>query len=56
MTKRLLEDHKPIVWRQFKEAFYKKYFPDSVRRKKIGEFVHLEQEDMTVAQYEAKFT
>ena len=34
MTKRLLEDHKPIVWRQFKEAFYKKYFPDSVRRKK----------------------
>ena len=31
MTKRLLEDHGLIVWRQFKEAFYKKYFPDSVR-------------------------
>ena len=34
MTKRLLEDHGPIVWRQFKEAFYKKYFLDSVDDKK----------------------
>ena len=32
MTKRLLDDQRPIVWRQFKEVFYKKYFPDSVRR------------------------
>ena len=56
MTKRLLEDQGPIVWRQFKEAFYKKYFPDSVRRQKVGKFVHLEQRDLTVAQYEAKFT
>ena len=31
MTKRLLEDQGPIVWRQFKETFYKKYFPYSVR-------------------------
>ncbi|XP_034677701.1 uncharacterized protein LOC117908146 [Vitis riparia] len=38
------------------EAFYKKYFPDSVRRQKVGEFIRLEQGDMTVAQYEAKFT
>ena len=38
------------------EAFYKKYFPDSVRQQKVGEFVHLEQGEMTVAQYEAKFT
>ena len=60
MTKRLLEDQGPIVWRWFREAFYKKYFPDSVRRKKVGEFVRLEQRDLTVAltmaQYEAKFT
>ncbi|RVW67380.1 Transposon Ty3-G Gag-Pol polyprotein [Vitis vinifera] len=40
----------------FMEAFYKKYFPDSVRRQKVGEFIRLEQGDMTVAQYEAKFT
>ncbi|RVW68203.1 Transposon Ty3-G Gag-Pol polyprotein [Vitis vinifera] len=56
MTRRLLEDQGPITWRQFKEAFYKKYFPDSVRRQKVGEFIHLERGDMTVAQYEAKFT
>eukprot|EP00261_Vitis_vinifera_P040692 XP_019081935.1 PREDICTED: uncharacterized protein LOC109124301 [Vitis vinifera] len=56
MTRRLLEDQGPITWRQFREAFYKKYFPDSVRRQKGGEFIRLEQGDMTVAQYEAKFT
>ncbi|RVX02879.1 Retrovirus-related Pol polyprotein from transposon 17.6 [Vitis vinifera] len=55
MTRRLLEDQGPITWRQFREAFYKKYFPDSVRLQKVGEFIRLEQEDMTVAQYEAKF-
>ncbi|RVW93842.1 Retrovirus-related Pol polyprotein from transposon 17.6 [Vitis vinifera] len=56
MTKRLLEDQGPIVWSQFRKAFYKKYFPDSVRRQKVGEFVRLEHGDLTVAQYEAKFT
>ncbi|RVW70732.1 Transposon Ty3-G Gag-Pol polyprotein [Vitis vinifera] len=56
MTRRLLEDQGPITWRQFKGAFYKKYFLDSVRRQKVGEFIRLEQGDMTVAQYEAKFT
>nr|CAN68039.1 hypothetical protein VITISV_018924 [Vitis vinifera] len=53
---RLLEDQGPITWRQFREAFYKKYFPDSVRRQKVGEFIRLEQGDMIVAHYEAKFT
>ncbi|XP_059597457.1 uncharacterized protein LOC132254850 [Vitis vinifera] len=33
MTKRLLEDQRPIVWSQFREAFYKKYFPDSYEAK-----------------------
>ena len=56
MTKRHLEDQGPIVWRQFKEAFYKKYFLDSVRRQKVGEFVRSEQRDLIVAQYGAKFT
>ena len=31
MTKRLLENQMPIVQSQFREAFYKKYFLDSVR-------------------------
>ncbi|RVW21450.1 hypothetical protein CK203_110472 [Vitis vinifera] len=51
MTRRLLEDQGPITWRQFREAFYKKYFPDSVRRQKVGEFIRLEQGDMTVDYY-----
>ncbi|RVW46416.1 hypothetical protein CK203_081708 [Vitis vinifera] len=29
------EDQRPIVWSQFREAFDKKYFPDSVRRQKL---------------------
>ena len=39
-----------------RRRFFKKYFPDSVRRQKVGEFVRLEQIDLIVAQYEAKFT
>ena len=31
IAKRLLKDQGPITWRRFREAFYKKYFPDSVR-------------------------
>ena len=31
MTKRILENQGPIVWSQFRVAFYKKYFPDNVR-------------------------
>ena len=42
MTKRLLEGQWPIIWSQFREAFYKKNFPDNVRRQKVGEFVRLE--------------
>ena len=56
MTKKLLEDQRPITWRQFKEAFYKKYFLDNVRRQKVGDFVRFEHGEMIVAYYEAKFT
>ena len=42
MTKRILEDQGPIVWSQLRVAFYKKYFPDSVRQQKVGEFVRFE--------------
>ena len=56
MTKRLLEDQRLFVQSQFREAFYKKYFPDSIRRQKVGEFVRLKQRNLIMAQYEAKFT
>ncbi|RVW78377.1 Transposon Ty3-G Gag-Pol polyprotein [Vitis vinifera] len=38
MTRRLLEDQGPITWRQFREAFYKKYFPDSVSGRRVITF------------------
>ena len=56
LTKRLLEAREPITWRRSNDAFYMKYFPDSVRRQKMGEFIRLEHRNMTVARYEAKFT
>ena len=31
MQKRLIGDQEPIVWDQFKEASYKKYFLESIR-------------------------
>ena len=43
MTKRLLEDQGPIAWILFREAFYKKYFPDSVRHQNVVEIVCLEK-------------
>ena len=56
MTRRLLEEQDSITWRRFREAFYTKYFPDSVRPQKLGEFICLEQRDMIVAQHRARFT
>ena len=49
ITRRLLEEQGRITWRRFREAFYTKYFLDSVRRQKLGEFIHLKQRDMIVA-------
>ena len=53
MEKRLLGDQEPLFWDQFKEVFYNKYFPKSVRRQKEIEFTQLVQGDMTVVEYEA---
>ena len=44
-----------MPWEEFKEFFYEKYFPESIRHMKEVEFIKLEQKDLTVAQYEAKF-
>ena len=43
MTRRLLENKELIMWKSFREPFYRKYFPDSVRRQKVREFIRLEQ-------------
>ncbi|XP_073222428.1 uncharacterized protein [Cicer arietinum] len=44
-----------ITWAIFKNMFLIKYFPEDIRNRKEMEFVKLEQGNMTVAEYAAKF-
>ncbi|XP_028089287.1 uncharacterized protein LOC114289711 [Camellia sinensis] len=50
------DDNKGIDWTQFVELFYDKYFLQCARDRKVSEFEELKQGNMTVAEYEAKFT
>lgn len=43
------------TWVMFVEAFNKKYFPPSVRERKMVDFLELVQGDMTVDEYDARF-
>ncbi|KAK7350011.1 hypothetical protein VNO77_08020 [Canavalia gladiata] len=55
-ARRLLEtEGNHITWEVFKEAFYEKYVPQSVRDAKEAEFLHLQQGTMSVVEYTAKF-
>ncbi|XP_028089600.1 uncharacterized protein LOC114289953 [Camellia sinensis] len=44
-----------LSWNQFRELFLNKYFPSTIRRERVKEFQNLEQGNMTVTQYAAKF-
>ncbi|XP_004491307.1 uncharacterized protein [Cicer arietinum] len=44
-----------ITWAIFKNMFLIKYFPEDIRNRKEMEFVKLEQGNMSVAEYAAKF-
>ncbi|XP_058084588.1 uncharacterized protein LOC131232378 [Magnolia sinica] len=44
------------TWAQFCKKFDNKYFPLYVKNQKAREFMKLEQGDLTVHQYDAKFT
>ncbi|XP_073224802.1 uncharacterized protein [Cicer arietinum] len=44
-----------ITWAIFKNMFLIKYFPEDIRNRKEMEFVKLEQGNMSVAKYAAKF-
>ncbi|XP_004516299.1 uncharacterized protein [Cicer arietinum] len=44
-----------ITWAVFKNMFLVKYFPGDIRNRKEMEFVKLEQGNMSVAEYAAKF-
>ncbi|PKA51241.1 Ras-related protein RABA2a [Apostasia shenzhenica] len=52
---RLLE-RASLSWAKFVEVFFEKYFSDVVRDRKVLEFIKLEQGDLSVDQYEARFT
>ncbi|KAK2436271.1 hypothetical protein QL285_021273 [Trifolium repens] len=44
-----------LTWTMFKREFLNRYFPMDVRNRKVIEFMELEQGNMTVAEYAAKF-
>ena len=48
-------DVNQIIWEQFKESFYVKFFSANVKYAKQQEFLNLEQGDMIVEQYDAEF-
>ncbi|XP_059639273.1 uncharacterized protein LOC132281596 [Cornus florida] len=45
-----------MTWQVFEEHFYAQYFRQVVRESKLQEFINLSQRDMTVSQYEIKFS
>ncbi|KAF1891485.1 hypothetical protein Lal_00012373 [Lupinus albus] len=56
MTRRQMEmEGQVIVWGTFKEKFLQKYFSADLKMKKEMEFLRLEQGDMLVGEYAAKF-
>ena len=50
------EDAVVIQWSRFKELFLEKYFPKCLENKMEIKFLELKQGDMSVTEYEAKFT
>ncbi|XP_057980171.1 uncharacterized protein LOC131165985 [Malania oleifera] len=55
----MLEEHRPITvvvtWARFKDLFFERYFPVTVRNVKMKEFISLEQGQLTIQQYAASF-
>ncbi|KAF1896269.1 hypothetical protein Lal_00018549 [Lupinus albus] len=55
-TRRQMETKGQLIsWGTFKEKFLHKYFPADLKRKKEMEFLKLEQGNMSVGEYAAKF-
>jgi len=45
-----------VDWKGFKCAFFEQYYPYSLQEKKAQEFANLAQNDMSVLEYERRFT
>ncbi|XP_074347033.1 uncharacterized protein LOC141685854 [Apium graveolens] len=55
-AKKTLETTFPIPWTRFTELFLEKYFPKYMENQMELKFLELKQGNMSVAEYEAKFT
>lgn len=44
-----------MTWEGFEEIFLDKYFPAPIKQAMVQEFMNLEQGEMTVSQYAARF-
>ena len=44
-----------FTWEKFEKISYEKYFSQSIQLQKFREFDRLEQDDLIIAQYAAKF-
>jgi len=44
-----------VTWARFKSEFLRKYFPEDLRTRKEVEFLNLKQDNLSVAEYAAKF-
>ncbi|XP_024026718.1 uncharacterized protein LOC112093117 [Morus notabilis] len=50
-----MHDVEGMTWKQFEALFNEQFFPQSYRDEKAMEFMGLQQGDMTVREYEARF-
>ncbi|XP_058103457.1 uncharacterized protein LOC131247029 [Magnolia sinica] len=55
-TERAIPEGRAWHWEDFERRFFEKYFPRSYRDEKMFEFLKLTQGEMTIAQYESRFT
>ena len=55
-SKKALEGEDVIAWHRFKELFLEKHFPRYVKNQMQIKFLELKQGNMSVIEYEAKFT
>ncbi|XP_063946053.1 uncharacterized protein LOC135151501 [Daucus carota subsp. sativus] len=55
-SKKALEGGNVITWERFKVLFLEKYFPRHMQNQMEIKFLELKQDDMSVADYEVRFT
>lgn len=44
-----------MIWEEFEEMLYERFFNEIARANKVVKFINLKQEDMIIAQYVSRF-